>query len=176
MTEWEAAAAQHDTPSPHSWDLFISHAGDDADKPFARALKQLLERLGWGLRVFLDDESLPPCAHPKNYMRSAMKSTHVAALLFSKEFFERTATKDELELLLKQHTRRRVELLPVFLRVTVAECQKELNSLFPQGMSLVCHTCVQNRYTEVPLFASGRQQAVADIACIAAELYRWPVS
>ena len=76
-----------------------------------------------------------------------MKSTHVAALLFSKEFFERTATKDELELLLKQHTRRRVELLPVFLRVTVAECQKELNSLFPQGMSLVatlvCRTGIQ---------------------------------
>ena len=44
--------------------MFISHAGNSADKPFARALTRLLERTGWGLRVFLDDDSLVPGGSP----------------------------------------------------------------------------------------------------------------
>lgn len=72
--------------------LNISHAGNSADKPFACALVQFVEILDLGVRVFLNDESIPSSADPDSYMRSAMKSSHVAALLFSKEYFHRTAT------------------------------------------------------------------------------------
>ena len=44
--------------------MFVSHAGNSADKPFARAAAALLERTGWGLRVFLDDDSLVPGGAP----------------------------------------------------------------------------------------------------------------
>ena len=62
--DWEAAAARFEAPPSHAWDVFISHAGNSADKPFARALARLLERTGWGLRVFLDDDSLVPGGSP----------------------------------------------------------------------------------------------------------------
>ena len=126
---------------PHMlWDVFVSHAGNSADKPFARALKQILERTGWNLRVFLDDDSLVPGADPGNSMQRAMETSRVAVILFSKEFFRRTATMRELRLLLERHRLRRAELLPVFLRVTVEECMGELTSLLqpgaPQGFTL----------------------------------------
>lgn len=133
MSDWMGAASRLGAPSAHSWDVFISHAGNKADKPFARALKQLLERTRWGLRVFLDDESLQPSTAPGQAMQAAMESTHIALLLFSTEFFERGATIGELEVLLERHRRSRVQLFPVFLRLTVEECTEKLAELLHTG-------------------------------------------
>ena len=137
MQAWQAAAAQLPSPSSHDWDVFISHAGNSADKPFARALKQILERTGWGLRIFLDDDSLVPGGDPNRSMLLAMETTQVAVILFSTEFFRRPATKSELKLLLERQRQRRAELLPVFLRLTVEECKGELSSYRQPGAAQV---------------------------------------
>ena len=130
---WEKAAAAFAPPSPHKWDVFISHAGKRADKPFARALKELLERCWGDIRIFLDDPSLVPGSDALSAMQAAMESTHVAVLLLSTEFFCRSATKHELALLLDRHREHRVQLLPVFLRLTVEDCQREMSTLCGPG-------------------------------------------
>ena len=61
---WRRPPRQFDAPASHAWDVFISHAGNSADKPFARAVTRLLARTGWDLRVFLDDDSLVPGGSP----------------------------------------------------------------------------------------------------------------
>ena len=133
LSEWAAAAAQLSAPSAYDWDVFISHAGNSADKPFAQALVQLLEGTQWGLRVFLDDNSLVPGGDPDRSMQDALQSAQVALLLFSSDFLKRTATMSELKLLLERHAAHRVELLPVFLRMTVKECKEKLSSLLQPG-------------------------------------------
>ena len=109
--------------------------------PFARALVLLLSRTGWGLRVFLDDTSLLAGFDPDSSMQQALESTQVALLLFSKEFFLRSATMSELKLLLERHKQRRAQLLPVFLRLTVEECKIELRSLRQPGVPQPCCCC-----------------------------------
>ena len=123
MSEWEKAAEALQPPDAYVWHVFISHAGNDADKPFARSLKTLLMRTCWGLRVFLDDESLQPGSNPLEDMDIAMNSTAVGLLLFSKDFFERQATLRELRVLYSRHASHRVQLLPVFLRMRVEDCR-----------------------------------------------------
>jgi hypothetical protein len=133
VPDWRAAAAAHAPPDTCAWDVFISHAGDSADKPFARALKALLERTGWRLRVFLDDDSLQPAGDAHCAMVAAMESTAVAVLLFSVEFFERGAPVAELRLLAGRHALHRVQLLPVFLRMRVEDCRRCLAKTLGQG-------------------------------------------
>ena len=133
VSDWIEAAAAHEPPSPYSWDVFISHAGNRADKPFARALAELLERCWPETRVFLDDASLRPGADAQAAMQAAMESTHVAVLLLSNEFFHRSATKGELEVLLGRHRQHLVQLLPVFLRLTVEDSKEKMESLYGPG-------------------------------------------
>ena len=142
VSDWLAAAAAHPTPDTHDWDVFISHAGNSADKPFARALFRLLKRTGWGLRVFLDDESLVPAQEPHAAMRAAMESTAVAILLFSAEFFQRPATEKELQVLMDRRALNRVQLLPVFLRMQVDDCKQIMAGILGQGACTICRlTC-----------------------------------
>ena len=133
VSDWQAAAAAHAPPRTFDWDVFISHAGNSADKPFAKALKELLERTGWGLCIFLDDESLQPGDDPQHTMQAAMESTAVAVVLFSAEFFERAATGAELRLLTARHALHRVQLLPVFLRMRVEDCKRRVADTLGQG-------------------------------------------
>ena len=135
VTEWQQAAAAHPAPATCDWDVFISHAGNHADKPFARALTALLERTGWGLRVFLDDVSLQARGDAQRAMEAAMESTAVAVLLLSPEFFERKATVAELKALALRHEQNRVQLLPVFLRMRVEECEQKMAAVLGQGAS-----------------------------------------
>jgi hypothetical protein len=117
----------------YQWDVFISHAGRDADKPFALQLWDLLDKPGIGLRVFLDERSLCLAEDAGLQMAAAMNSSRVGVLLLSREFFQRTCTKDELAALLKRNGLRRIKLLPVFLRMTTEECAAELEIAFPGG-------------------------------------------
>ena len=139
VSDWRHAADAHDPPSPHLHDVFISHAGNRADKPFARAVGELLDGCWPGIRVFLDDVSLNAGTDPQAAMRAAMESTHVAVLLLSPEFFQRTATKGELEVLLERYTLHHVQLLPVFLRLTVEGCRREMMSLCGPGAHASTH-------------------------------------
>ena len=136
---WTRAAASYEADNqhnPYEYDVFISHAGKGADKPFARVLKKLLERTGWHApeRVFLDDESLLATCNPEECMERAIEQTHVAVLLFSAEFFERPATKHELKVLMGRYAQHCVQLLPVFLHLTVEECKQKVCSLLGEGV------------------------------------------
>jgi hypothetical protein len=121
----------------YQWDVFISHAGRDADKPFASQLWTLLDKPGIGLRVFLDECSLCVAADPRLQMATAMNSSRVGLLLLSREFFQRTCPKEELAALLDRKDRGRIRLLPVFLRMTTEQCTTELETAFPGGFENV---------------------------------------
>lgn len=141
MSDWGRAAQALDPPDPYSWHVFISHAGDGADKPFARALKGLLERTAWGLHVFLDDDSLQAAGDAQKNMNAAMETAAVAVLLFSAEFFEREATVAELRVLVRRHELERVQLLPVFLRMRVEECKRRMAAVLGRGACLARVPC-----------------------------------
>jgi hypothetical protein len=123
------------------WDAFISHAGKDADKPFATKLRQLLDKDGIGLRVFVDEKDLVVGEHTRPALERAMKSSTVAILLLSKDFFERVDTcLYELEFLIKREQRRCIKLVPVFLRLTPPECSEELKKAWPgQSLPVITH-------------------------------------
>ena len=133
VPEWLAAAKAHPPPQACEWDVFISYAGNSADKPFARALKALLERTGWDLRIYLDDDSLRPAGDGKLSLQGAMQSAAVAVVLFSAEYFERAATDAELRELSARHALNRVQLLPVFLRLSVEDCKRRLANILGPG-------------------------------------------
>ena len=133
LPEWRAAPAYLPNPSSCNWDVIISHAGNSADKPFAHALVQLLGQTGWGLRIFLDSNSLLPGGAHGSVMLQAIESTEVAVLLLSKEYFKKVTAMSELTLLLERHALRNVQLLPVFLRMTLQECEGELSTLLQPG-------------------------------------------
>ena len=143
VSDWQAVAAEFPPPETYAWDVFISHAGAAADKPFARALYKLLERTGWGLRIFLDEESLQPAGDAQRAIQAALQSTAVAVLLFSAETFERVATGAELRALVAQHALRRVRLLPVFLRMRVEDCKRSLANILGQGASAPLASALQ---------------------------------
>lgn len=113
------------------WDVFISHAGQD--KSVGRCLHRRLEHIG--LRCFLDDISLRVGCNAPVAMEAAVRSTQIAVLLLSEEFFSKDWPQRELRWLLAGHQASRHTLLPVFLGVTVERCQ-ELAA--PAGLAEVC--------------------------------------
>jgi hypothetical protein len=130
--EWAEVARTLHIPSMYIWDMFISHAGNLADKPFARAVKYVLERC-WQLRIFLDDESLEPGTSSREAMDHAMNHSQLALILYSHEFFQREATIGELRHLVARQRNQRIQLLPVFLRVTVEEAKDHLVEILGEG-------------------------------------------
>ena len=137
ISDWKEAAAAYAVPPTYEWDVCVSYAGR-ADRPFARALKELLERCSWGLRIFLDIASLSPYEDPASALQAALESTHVAVLLLSADFFSRAATRHEMAVLLDRHARHHVILLPVFLRITTGDCKQEMMKLYGEG----AHACL----------------------------------
>jgi hypothetical protein len=129
--DWQVDTYQALVTSAYDWDVFICHAGKDADKPLALQLWDLLAEPGVGLRVFLDERSLHPGEDAGAQMTAAMKSSRMGLLLLSREFFERTATKDELAILFERQGLKRITLLPVFLHMTTDECEERLSAAFP---------------------------------------------
>ena len=113
------------------WDVFISHAGQD--KRFGCSLHCRVKHAG--LRCFLDDMSLRVGCDASVAMEAAARSTQVAVLLLSEEFFTKEWPKRELRWFLEGHRASRHILFPVFLGVTVEECE-ELAA--PLGLADVC--------------------------------------
>jgi hypothetical protein len=131
IKDWKVDTLQELVAKAYTWDVFISHAGRDADKRFALQLWDLLDKPGIGLRTFLDERSLRIGEDAGPQMTEAMKSSRVGLLLLSREFFQRDSTKEELGFLLKRAVLQRIKLLPVFLRMTTEECAAELEAAFP---------------------------------------------
>ena len=104
------------------WDVFISHAGED--KSFGLCLHRLLEQTG--LRSFLDDKSLPVGGDASAAMEAAAKSSQLAVVLLSEEFFKKSWPQQELHWFLESHQATRITVVPVFLRITVERCEAQL--------------------------------------------------
>ena len=113
------------------WDGFISHAGED--KAFGRSLHRRLKHVG--LRCFLDELSLQEGCDAPVAMEAAVRSTQIAVVLLSEEFFAKTWPQRELRWFLEGRSASRHTILPVFLGVTVERCQ-ELAA--PVGLAEVC--------------------------------------
>ena len=113
------------------WDVFISHAGQD--KRFGRSLHRRLKHVG--LRCFLDEVSLQEGCDAPVAMEAAVRSTQIAVVLLSEEFFAKTWPQRELRWFLEGRPASRHTILPVFLGVTVERCQ-ELAA--PAGLAEVC--------------------------------------
>jgi hypothetical protein len=129
--DWHADTYRDLIANTYRWDVFISHAGRNADKPFALKLWDLLDEPGVGLRVFLDERSLHLGGDAGAQMIDAMKSSRVGLLLLSQEFFDREYTRDELVVLFERQALQRIVLLPVFLRMTTDQCEEALKVALP---------------------------------------------
>ena len=114
-----------------NWDVFISHAGED--KPFGRSLHRRLKHVG--MRCFLDEVSLREGSDAPVAMEAAVRSTQIAVVLLSEQFFVKDWPQRELRWFLEGRPASRHTLLPVFLGVTVQRCQ-ELAA--PAGLAEVC--------------------------------------
>ena len=103
-----------------TWDAFVCHAG--VDKPFATLLHKRLGLHGLGLRVFLDKPSLVIGDIGPKALEAAVKTTQVAVVLLSEEFFQKEWPQHELRWFLQHHLAGRGILVPVFLSVTWERC------------------------------------------------------
>ena len=103
------------------WDVFISHAGED--KAFRRSLYSHLKLVG--LRCFLDEVSLMEGCDASVAMEAAVRSTQIAVVLLSEEFFAKTWPQRELRWFLEGRPASRHTILPVFLGVTVERCDAQ---------------------------------------------------
>ena len=103
-----------------TWDVFVCHAGED--KPFARFLRKRLQELG--LRCFVDEDDLHVTDNAPVAMDSAVRRTYIAVILLCKEFFRKEAPQRELRQFLEDNGAFRNQVIPVFLGVSVEECEK----------------------------------------------------
>ena len=97
-----------------SWDVFICHAGED--KRFGLCLHRHLLQLG--LRSFLDIESLVVGMAVPESLEAAVRSTQIAVVLLSEEFFLKAWPKRELRGFLAGRSAFNLTIVPVFLGVT----------------------------------------------------------
>ena len=105
------------------WDVFLSHAGED--KAFAAILHKRLLKVG--LRSFFDKESLLAGSDVPQSLEAAVRSTQIAVVLLSEEFFQKDWPQQELRWFLDDFEATRCQLVPVFLTIT-HERAKELTS------------------------------------------------
>ena len=135
------AAPSRDFQLKHwDWDIFVCHAGEE--KPFARLLRSSLQELG--LRCFVDEEDLRVADNAQRAMDAALRRTHIAVVLLCEEFFQKEAPQKELRQLLDDHRACRNELVPVFLGVSVEECEMLAQ---PAGLADICvHSGVRHAY------------------------------
>lgn len=118
----------------------MCHAGEE--KPFAGLLRESLQKLG--LRCFVDEEDLRVADNAQRAMDAALRRTHIAVVLLCEEFFQKEAPQRELRQILDDHRACRNELVPVFLGVSVEECEKLAQ---PAGLADVCaHSGVRHAY------------------------------
>ena len=149
-----------------TWDVFVCHAGED--KPFARFLRNSLRDLG--LRCFVDEDDLRVGDNAPLAMDAAVRSTYIAVVLLCEEFFQKKSPQQELRQFLKGRGRFRNEVVPVFLAVSVEECEKLAKRV---GLADVVeitgirHAYERSRFLGRPiLLEETMQRIVGEISCM----------
>ena len=141
------------------WDVFICHAGED--KLFAHLLCDCL--LSLNLRCFMDEDTLRSGKDPPQTMEAAVRSTQLAVVLLSEEFFTKKQPQLELRWFLGGARHSRHVVMPVFLGVTVERCQELAR---PAGLEAVCeysgvrHACERSTFTGVPVHEEQTMQRI----------------
>ncbi|KAI0565978.1 WD40-repeat containing protein [Gracilaria domingensis] len=110
------------------FDVFISHAGEDKDTIAMPLYTSLQTR---GMTPFLDREELREGEHAPREMIRAMETSPVGLFILSPEFAAKKWTMLELDCFLQRvekadvvnDGRTRPALIPVFYRLTVADCR-----------------------------------------------------
>ena len=146
------------------WDVFVCHAGED--KPFARMLRNSLQ--GTCLRCFVDEDDLHVGDNAPEAMDAAVRTTQIAVILLCKEFFQRRAPQQELRQFLEGRDGTRNGLVPVFLGLSVEECEKLAKKA---GLAGVCahtgvrHACERGRFLGRPVHREETMQRIVREIC-----------
>ncbi|KAK9818211.1 hypothetical protein WJX72_008866 [[Myrmecia] bisecta] len=152
------------------WDVFICHAGED--KPFGRLLWDRL--VLHDLRAFLDDESLVLGTQVDQSLERAAKSTQIAVVLLSREFFQKEWPRKELGWFLSHAEATRAQVIPVFLRITADECAQLAGD---DALAAVCNIGgirhAGEQYLNMPVYEQRTiEQIVEEICCRTGVAYR----
>ena len=137
---WKRAAALYEPSKLYSFDVVISHAGDDPDRSLAHNLATVLMEtnwVAWRSRIWPSAHAAPSGKALKEiHTIDALQTTNIAVVLFSNEYFERPACREELKVLMSRYAQHRMQLLPVYLRLTKKQCKPQSSSVLGKGMSL----------------------------------------
>ena len=96
-----------------AWDVFICHAG--GERAFGMLLHQRLLRTGLRLLMHMND-------HAPAELEAAIKSSHVAVVLLSVDFFRNVYPQQELSWFLEANTASRNTVVSVFMGITAERC------------------------------------------------------
>ena len=144
-------------------DVFVCHSGPD--KPFARALRR---RMPQGLRCFVDEDSLIPGDPAPEVMKAAARKTQIAVVLLCGQFFCNEAPQEELRWILCDAKEGRTTLVPVFLGITIEECEGRAKE---KGLDAVCkitglrHICERRMFTGRPLHREVTLWRIVSTVC-----------
>lgn len=145
-------------------DTFVCHAGEE--KPFARLLRNSLQKLG--LRCFVDEDDLRVADNAQRAMDAALLTTHSAVILLCHDFFQKEAPHKELRQILDDHRAFFNELVPVFLGVSVEEFE---NLAQPAGLADICvqsgvrHAYERHRFQSKPVHREETMQRIVREIC-----------
>jgi uridine kinase len=103
------------------YDVFISHASEDKES-VAIPLKEKLEELG--IRVWIDNENLMLGDSLREGIEKGLSESRYAVVIFSKAFFEKKWTNNEVNALFQREKGKKI-ILPVLHDVTLKEFEEK---------------------------------------------------
>lgn len=101
--------------SEHKWDLFLSHATEDMETVVVPLIKALSK---YPIKVWIDNKELRIGDSLMGKINEGIAKSRYGLVILSLNFFAKTWTKRELEMLLKKEEDGNVVILPVWHDVT----------------------------------------------------------
>ena len=109
--------------SLHSYDVFLSFRGEDTRKTFVDHLYSALEqRL---IRIYKADDTLSRGESIRPSLFKAIEESHIAVIVFSKNYADSTWCLDELAHIMKCRDERGLTVIPIFYHVDPSEVRKQ---------------------------------------------------
>nr|XP_043632609.1 disease resistance protein Roq1-like [Erigeron canadensis] len=106
-----------------SYDVFLSFRGEDTRKTFVDHLySALVQRL---IHTYKDDETLPRGVSIGPSLFNAIKKSHIALIIFSKNYADSSWCLDELEFIMKCEKETGLIVMPVFYDVDPSDVENQ---------------------------------------------------
>nr|XP_043637851.1 disease resistance protein Roq1-like [Erigeron canadensis] len=116
-------SAQESSSRSWKYDVFLSFRGEDTRKAFVDHLfSALVERL---IRVYKDDESLLRGESIGPSLFKAIDESHIAVIVFSKNYADSSWCLDELVHIMKCRDERGLTVMPIFYDVEPSEVRNQ---------------------------------------------------